>query len=97
MGLYQNDGGGGAQFITELTREILPASKTEKRKNLNPEAGMSVEDNYGRADTKDIFLNLSWQKSHTVIATTWTVCLEIMQFNGTLHTLLLAKSALIIW
>lgn len=59
---------------------------------------MSVEHNYGGADTKDfsLFSPFLAEMSSLVIATTWTVCPEIMQLNGTFHTLLLAKAALIV-
>lgn len=57
---------------------------------------MSVEDNYGGAGTKDVFSPLLAGMWSLVIATTWTVCSEIMRPNGTFHTMLLAKVALII-
>lgn len=58
---------------------------------------MSVEDDYGGADTKGIFFApFLAEMLPSVIATTWTVCSDIMQLNGTFHILLLAKAALII-
>lgn len=58
---------------------------------------MSIEDNSGRADTEDFFFApFLAEIPPSVIATTSTVCSEIMQLNGTFHTLLLAKAALII-
>lgn len=57
---------------------------------------MSLEDNYGGAGTKDVFSPFLAEMWSSVIAMTWTVCSQIARLNGTFHTMLLAKVALII-